>query len=78
MMNSIEGTNMSQHRLILGTHTSGQAQNYLQIATLEIPDFRVPDPAEYDEQRGEIGGHGNAKKPFQFTVIQKIDRKSVV
>ena len=77
-MNSIEGTNMSQHRLILGTHTSGQAQNYLQIATLEIPDFRVPDPAEYDEQRGEIGGHGNAKKPFQFTVIQKINHPGEV
>jgi histone-binding protein RBBP4 len=52
---------MSQHRVILGTHTSNQAQNYLQIAHCEIPDFRVPDLSELNEERGEIGGHGNAR-----------------
>ncbi|KAF2021391.1 WD40 repeat-like protein [Aaosphaeria arxii CBS 175.79] len=74
----IEGTNMSQHRIILGTHTSGQAQNYLQIAHIEIPDFKYPDLSEYDEQKGEVGGHGNAKKPFDFTINQKINHPSEV
>ena len=69
---------MSQHRMILGTHTSGQAQNYLQIATIEIPDQKAPDLAELDEQRGEVGGHGNAKRPFNFNIIQKINHPGEV
>ncbi|KAF2801588.1 WD40 repeat-like protein [Mytilinidion resinicola] len=73
-----DSSHMSQHRLILGTHTSGQAQNYLQIATVEIPDFRVPDKSEYDESRGEIGGHGSAKKPFGFQIVQKINHPGEV
>ncbi|KAB2111071.1 Histone acetyltransferase type B subunit 2 [Alternaria gaisen] len=74
----VEGTNMSQHRVILGTHTSNQAQNYLQIAHCEIPDFRVPDLSELNEERGEIGGHGNAKRPFDFKIVQKINHPGEV
>ncbi|KAF2260611.1 WD40 repeat-like protein [Lojkania enalia] len=74
----VEGTNMSTHRVILGTHTSGAAQNYLQFANVDIPDFRVPDLSELDEQRGEVGGHGNAKKPFSFNIIQKINHPGEV
>jgi histone-binding protein RBBP4 len=74
----VEGTNFSQHRLILGTHTSNQAQNYLQIAHCEIPDFRVPDLSELNEERGEIGGHGNAKRPFDFKIVQKINHPGEV
>jgi histone-binding protein RBBP4 len=69
---------MSQHRVILGTHTSNQAQNYLQIAHCEIPDFRVPDLSELNEERGEIGGHGNAKRPFDFKIVQKINHPGEV
>ncbi len=69
---------MSQHRVILGTHTSGQAQNYLQIAHCEIPDFRVPDLSELNEERGEIGGHGHAKRPFDFKIAQKINHPGEV
>ena len=29
---------MSAHRLLLGTHTSNQAQNYIQIAQVEVPE----------------------------------------
>ncbi|KAF2734620.1 WD40 repeat-like protein [Polyplosphaeria fusca] len=74
----VDGTNMSTHRIILGTHTSGVAQNYLQFATLDIPDFRVPDRSELDEQRGEMGGHGNAKKPFSFNIVQQINHPGEV
>lgn len=69
---------MSAHRVLLGTNTSGQAQNYLQIAQIEIPDFRVPDLSELDEQRGEAGGFGNAKKPFDFKILQKINHPGEV
>ncbi|KAF2685298.1 WD40 repeat-like protein [Lentithecium fluviatile CBS 122367] len=75
---AIEGTNMSTHRIILGTHTSNQAQNYLQIAHVEIPDPDTPDLAELNEERGEVGGYGNAKKPFEFKVVQKINHPGEV
>ncbi|KAF2871281.1 WD40-repeat-containing domain protein [Massariosphaeria phaeospora] len=74
----VEGTDMSTHRMILGTHTSSQAQNYLQIAHIEIPDIIYPNYAELNEERGEIGGHGNAKKPFEFKIVQKINHPSEV
>jgi histone-binding protein RBBP4 len=74
----VEGTNLSQHRLILGTHTSGQAQNHLQIAHCEIPDLRAPSLSELNEDKGEIGGHGNAKRPFDFKIVQKINHPGEV
>lgn len=74
----VPGTNFSTHRLLFGTHTSDQAQNYLQIASIEIPNLALPDPAEYDSQRGEIGGFGNAKKPFTFNITQRINHPSEV
>jgi histone-binding protein RBBP4 len=64
--------------MLLGTHTSGQAQNYLQFAHTEIPDLRVPDLSELDEQKGEVGGFGNAKKPFEWKIVQKINHPSEV
>ncbi|KAF2455652.1 WD40-repeat-containing domain protein [Lineolata rhizophorae] len=69
----IPGTEMSQHRVLFGTITTGQAQNYIQIASIEMPNPANPDPKEYDDQQAEIGGHGNAKKPYTFNVIQKIN-----
>jgi len=75
---AVEGTNMSTHRMILGTHTSGQAQNYLQICNVDIPDPDTPDLAELNEERGEVGGYGNAKKPFEFKVVQRINHPGEV
>jgi histone-binding protein RBBP4 len=74
----VEGTDLSLHRLLLGTHTSGHAQDYIQIAHVEIPDLRVPDLSEIDKRRGEAGGHGNAKKPFEFKIVQKINHPGEV
>ncbi|KAF2113568.1 WD40-repeat-containing domain protein [Lophiotrema nucula] len=74
----IEGTNLSTHRLIMGTHTSDQAQNYLQIANVDVPDFRYPDLSDLDEQRGEVGGYGHAKNPFTFNITQKINHPGEV
>ncbi|KAF2462787.1 WD40 repeat-like protein [Lindgomyces ingoldianus] len=74
----VEDTHMSTHRMILGTHTSGAAQNYLQIASVEIPDFRVPDLSDVNAHTGEVGGHGNSKKPFTFNIVQKINHPGEV
>ena len=51
------------HRLLLGTHTSGQAQDYLQIARVQMPkrdnssSADKLDRSDYDDERGELGGH---------------------
>lgn len=51
------GKNYEQHRLLLGTHTSGQDQNYLQIAHVQLPTTAEGEEAEldttkYDEDKG--------------------------
>ena len=41
------------HRVILGTHTSEDEPNYLQIATVRIPtDTAAVDGSKYDEEKG--------------------------
>lgn len=57
------------HRLLLGTHTSGQAQDYLQIATVHLPNRDVQ--LERNEERGEMGGHTIPTTP-KVQIIQKI------
>ncbi|EEQ29056.1 Histone acetyltransferase type B subunit 2 [Microsporum canis] len=71
----------STHRLLLGTHTSSEAQNYLQIAQVQLPNPRNPEAEDYDEERGEIGGYGGSNKTsmeVKFNIIQKIDHKGEV
>lgn len=72
----------STHRLLIGTHTTGEAQNYLQIAEVQLPNPHVPNPEDYDDDKGEIGGYGgNSKKPqmeIKFNIVQKIDHKGEV
>lgn len=46
------------HRLLTGTHTSDQSNEYLQIATVHLPKRELPDGpgaldrASYDDERG--------------------------
>ncbi|KAJ7070670.1 WD40-repeat-containing domain protein [Mycena amicta] len=70
------------HRLLLGTHTSGQAQDYLQIASVQIPKRAGPgaeklDRSSYDDDRGELGGHTIPPTP-RIQVIQKINHDGEV
>lgn len=47
------GKTYSQHRLLLGTHTSEQDQNYVQIAQVQLPNRDVQlDESKYDEDKG--------------------------
>jgi histone-binding protein RBBP4 len=72
------------HRLLLGTHTSGQAQDYLQIATVQIPKrdglaggADKLDRGDYDDERGELGGHTIPPAP-RIQIIQKINHAGEV
>ncbi|KAF8559916.1 WD40 repeat-like protein [Imleria badia] len=70
------------HRLLLGTHTSGQSQDYLQIATVHIPKRDGPladklDRTDYDDERGELGGHTIPPQP-RIQIIQKINHAGEV
>nr|GAT59830.1 WD40 repeat-like protein [Mycena chlorophos] len=70
------------HRLLLGTHTSGQAQDYLQIASVQIPKRSGPgaeklDAASYDDERGELGGHTIPPAP-RIQIIQRINHDGEV
>lgn len=68
------------HRLLIGTHTSDAASNYLQIAEVQVPRQRDEvDAKTYDEERGEAGGYGGAgSAEAKVSVIQRIDHEGEV
>lgn len=74
----------STHRLLIGTHTSNEAQNYLQIAHVQLPNQVSPDAVDYDEDRQEIGGYGGGttkkskEMDVRFNIVQKIDHPQEV
>jgi histone-binding protein RBBP4 len=75
-----EDKNYRIHRLLIGTHTAGEVNNYLQIAEVEIPKGQEPNPDDYDEDRGEIGGYGKGRDTaaIRLHVTQKIDHPGEV
>lgn len=75
---AVPGKNHSTHRLLIGTHTSGEAQNYLQIAQINLPNKPAANPADYDVEKEELGGYGAAKEPITFNIIQKINHPGEV
>lgn len=82
-MKEPEGKNYRIHRLLIGTHTSESLPNYIQIADVEIPKSVEPNPHDYDEERGEIGGYGNKAASgevaaIRFNITQKIDHPAEV
>lgn len=76
MRSSPPDKNFTIHRLLIGTHTSNDAPNYLQIANVQIPKATIPNEHEYDEDRGELGGYGNSNSgetpAIKFFIEQKI------
>lgn len=67
--------NYRKHRLLIGTHTSEDVPNYLQVAEVEVPKSIEPSLNDYDDERGEMGGYASKGEPaaIKFSVIQKID-----
>ncbi|KXH65481.1 WD domain-containing protein [Colletotrichum salicis] len=72
-----EDKNYRIHRLLLGTHTSEGLPNHVQIAEVKIPKSVAPNPEEYNEETGEIGGHAKSSNgqstAVEFNIVQKID-----
>ncbi|KAH6689567.1 histone acetyltransferase type B subunit 2 [Plectosphaerella plurivora] len=75
-----EGENYRVHRLLLGTHTSEDVPNHLQIAEVKVPKTAEPSADDLDEERGEIGGYAKSggSAPIQFKIVQKIDHPGEV
>ncbi|CAG8476312.1 14164_t:CDS:10 [Gigaspora margarita] len=67
-----EGKDYTIQRLLIGTHTSDNDQNYVEIAQIQLPknDVNV-DPRKYDEEKGEVGGYGGTTES-RIKVVQKI------
>uniref|UniRef100_A0A7S1UI47 Histone-binding protein RBBP4 N-terminal domain-containing protein n=1 Tax=Phaeomonas parva TaxID=124430 RepID=A0A7S1UI47_9STRA len=55
---AVQGKDVAEHKLILGTHTSGE-MNYLMLAHvhLPLPEAEI-DARRYDDEKGEVGGFG--------------------
>ncbi|KAH6562161.1 hypothetical protein BASA50_007695 [Batrachochytrium salamandrivorans] len=72
-----EGKDYVLQRLLIGTHTSEGAQNYLQIAQAQLPNENVEvDGRNNDPERGEAGGYGGAD--CKINIIQKINHDGEV
>ncbi|CAI7835285.1 unnamed protein product, partial [Closterium sp. NIES-54] len=53
------GKDYSVQRMVLGTHTSDNEQNYLMLVDVQLPlDDTETDARQYDEQRSDVGGFG--------------------
>lgn len=74
-----EGKDYRVHRALLGTHTADDNANYLQIAQVIIPKASSPNPRDYDEQSGEIGGYGKTDTTsMKWDITQRIDHPGEV
>ncbi|PHH78103.1 hypothetical protein CDD80_7396 [Ophiocordyceps camponoti-rufipedis] len=75
-----EGKNYRMHRLLLGTHTADESINYLQIADVQLPKAIEPNPDDFDEERGEIGGYGGSSDmpALKCEIVQKIEHPGEV
>ena len=65
----------AKQKLILGTHTSEGEQNYLMIAEVALPTVdNEAEAAQYDEERGEVGGFGAATGRVQVCDLHPLGR----
>ncbi|KAE9981207.1 hypothetical protein BLS_007717 [Venturia inaequalis] len=67
-----ENEGKQEHRLLIGTNTSGQEQNSLQFAKVQIPDLSKFDMEQWSDQSNEIGGHGSGKDKFGWDLYHEI------
>lgn len=73
-----EAKDYSIQRLLLGTHTSDGEPNYLQIATVQLPNFDGElDSRKLDEERGEYGGYGSSSQ-CRINIVQRIPHEGEV
>eukprot|EP00028_Trichosphaerium_sp_Am-I-7-wt_P012531 CAMPEP_0168539314 /NCGR_PEP_ID=MMETSP0405-20121227/21752_1 /TAXON_ID=498012 /ORGANISM="Trichosphaerium sp, Strain Am-I-7 wt" /LENGTH=415 /DNA_ID=CAMNT_0008568849 /DNA_START=186 /DNA_END=1433 /DNA_ORIENTATION=- len=67
----------SKQRLLIGTHTAENEQNYIMIAEVRLPQEESEVPMkQYDDSNGEIGGFGVAAGKIH--ILQKINHNGEV
>lgn len=67
----------SVQKLVLGTHTSENEQNYLMLAEVQLPlEESELDARQYDDERNEVGGFGSAAG--KVAVVQQINHDGEV
>ncbi|KAJ9529641.1 hypothetical protein QJQ45_014414 [Haematococcus lacustris] len=63
-----DGKDYSKQKMILGTHTSDNEQNYLMVAEVQLPlEDSELDPRQYEDERAEVGGFGSAHGKVNVT-----------
>lgn len=74
-----EQDGVAKQRMILGTHTSDNEQNYLMIAEVQLPlEDSEYDARAYDEQKAEVGGVGVPSGIGHVNVVQQINHDGEV
>mmetsp|Transcript_11947 Transcript_11947/g.30662 ORF Transcript_11947/g.30662 Transcript_11947/m.30662 type:complete len:428 (-) Transcript_11947:162-1445(-) len=67
----------SVQKMVLGTHTSENEQNYLMLAEVQLPlEESELDARQYDDERQEVGGFGSAVG--KVSVVQQINHDGEV
>eukprot|EP01091_Cochliopodium_minus_P020486 TRINITY_DN8982_c0_g1_i1.p1 TRINITY_DN8982_c0_g1~~TRINITY_DN8982_c0_g1_i1.p1 ORF type:complete len:419 (+),score=125.98 TRINITY_DN8982_c0_g1_i1:455-1711(+) len=66
----------TKQKLIIGTHTSDNEQNYLMVADVRIPTEEAPLNPKYEDNKGENGGFGAEVGKIEVKV--KINHKGEV
>lgn len=71
------GSEVSRQRLLLGTHTSDEQQNYVLIVEVSLPlrDSEM-DSSCIDDDGKDVGGFGRA--PGKIQVVQQISHDGEV
>lgn len=73
----VDGGRASKQKVVLGTHTSDNEQNYLMLAEVLLPtQDSETDATGYDEESHEVGGYGAAAGKVQVT--QQINHEGEV
>jgi len=68
----------TEHRLLLGTHTSDAEKNHLLIAEVKLPKWDTGvDSRKYDDIRSEVGGFGGVSGQ-NIKITQKIEHEGEV
>ncbi|KAJ1725791.1 Histone acetyltransferase type B subunit 2 [Coemansia erecta] len=66
-----EGKDYTIQRLLLGTHTSDNENNHLQIAQVQIPRDDMAEQHKLNGETGELGGYGGAE--CKINIVQRIN-----
>jgi histone-binding protein RBBP4 len=69
---------LKEHRLLLGTNTSGKDKESIIIARVNMPTRSETDPRDYNVDLGEVGGYGSTVDVFKWEIIQTMQHPGEV